>query len=159
MPINPRHVGTFTFVDRSNETSSMQFDFPPITVGTLPAFLTDFGSLRAATQAISMGTLTRDRWSGDVTAYNAILPTNPNAQRERKFLFIYQDDTTFVRGRIEVPVADLSLPNLFPAGATDEIDLAQPDIAAWVTAFELLARSPDGNTITVLHGYAVGRNL
>lgn len=160
MPINPRHIGSFTFVDRSAENSTMTFDFGAITVASLPGFLTEFAAFRTATQNISLGDLVRDRWCGDVTAYAKSVPTDPNAQRERKFLFIWEDTVTFVRGRIEVPVADLSLPNLFLAGGnTDELDLSQPEIAAWITAFETLARTPDGNALTVLDGFAVGRNL
>lgn len=155
MPINPRHLGSFTFVDASDEDTTTEFNVGPITALTIAAFLTQFGALRTATQAIVLGNLTADRWTGDATKYNASLPTDVNAQRERKFLVNYQDTTTFAPYRIEIGTADLE--GRMIAG-TDFVDLTNTEIAAWITAYEAVAKSPEGNGVNVLSIQAVGRN-
>ncbi|MCK5133316.1 MAG: hypothetical protein KAR40_14335 [Candidatus Sabulitectum sp.] len=157
MPINPGHIGSFTFLDASAEKSSMTFNFGAITAASLPGFLTQFGALRTATDAISIGQLVGDMWTGDKTKYSNVVPTDKDAQRERKFLVVYEDDTTLALYRMEVPCADYALVDVFQ-GETDLVDLAQTAIAAFVTAFEALCRSPEGNAITVVSMRGVGRN-
>jgi hypothetical protein len=156
MAINPAHYGSFTFKDFSDENSSMSFNFPAVTALNIAAFLADFGDLRTATEDIVLGTLSADSWTGDRTKYSAAPPTDVNAQRERKFMFIYEDTVTLTPGRVEVPTADFTGRLV---DDTDKVDLTNTEIAAWVAAFETLARTDDGNTLNVLEGRAVGRNL
>lgn len=156
MPINPQHEGSFSFIDFSNEKSTMQFYFGAVTAVSIAGFLTQFGAFRTATQAISGGSLVGDSWSGDVTKYDATPPTDVNFQRERKFQFMYQGATTFSKYQIEVPVADFTGRLV---DDTDLVDLTETDIAAWITAFETLCRTPEGEAVEVLSGRGVGRNL
>lgn len=156
MPINPQHYGTLSFVDFSNEKSTMQFYFGPVTALTIADFLADFGDLRAATEAITLGALIGDSWVGDATKYNNAPPADVNAQRERKFLVSYQGNTTFSKYKMEIPTADLA--NRLIA-STDLVDLTQTEVATWVTAFEDLCKTPEGEDVTVLEIRAVGRNL
>lgn len=158
MPINPQHGGSLTFLDYSEEKSTMNFHFGPVTAVSIAGFLTDFGAFRTAVEAISAGALTADAWYGDRTKYSAVPPTDVNAQRERKFLVIYEDDTTLAPYRMEIPCADFSLTDVILPG-TDKVDLTQTEIAAFVTAFETLCKSPEGNDVTVLQMRAVGRNI
>lgn len=156
MPVNPRHYGTFTIMDYSKEKSTMSFDFDAITAAALPAFLTEFGALRTATEAIILGSIVHDSWVGDATIYNVAPPADENAQRERKFLVVTQDVVTFAKYKLEIPCADLTgrmLPN------TDLVDLTDVDIAAWITAYENLCQSPESNDLNVIEIRAVGRNL
>lgn len=155
MASNPAHQGSLTYVDNSNEESTMGFHFGPITALTIAAFLTQFGAFRTATNAIVLGNLVRDSWTGDATKYSKVVPADENAQRERKFFVQYQDTTNLSIFRLEIPTADLEgrmLPD------SDQVDLTETDIAAWVTAFEALCKSPDGNAVNVLAIYAVGRS-
>jgi len=157
MPINPAHYGSFTLLDASNEKSTMSFHVGEITAVTIAGFLTQFGALRTAVEAISIGALVTDSWTGDRTKYSAAIPSDKDSQRERKFLVIYEDDSTLAPYRVEIPCADYALSGLF-AGSTDEVDLTQTEIAAFVTAFEALCKSPEGNAVTVLQIRGVGRN-
>lgn len=162
MPQNPRHMGLLSFLDYSNETSHFKFDFGPITALTIAAFLTQYGALRSATDAITIGALVEDTWKGDVTRYNVAKPSDPNAQRERKFLVTYQDTTSFSKYRLEIPTASFEVGS--PAASvfkpnTDEVDLTVTEIAAWITAFETLCKSPEGNGVDVVEIRGVGRNL
>lgn len=157
MPINPRHFGSFTVKDYSEETSTMSFNFDAITAVSIPGFLTDYGAFRTAFEAVTMGALVADSWTGDKTKYSNAAPTDPNAQRERKFLVIYEDTTTLTPYRMEVPCANFGLTDLWQ-GNTDKVDLAQTEIAAFISAFETLCRSPEGNAVNVISIRGVGRN-
>lgn len=155
MPINPQHQGSFTILDNSNEQSRMGFNFGAITAASLPGFLTEFGALRTAVNAIILGNIIQEMWVGDVTQFAKLVPADVNAQRERKWLVQYQDDTTFALYRVEIPTAEFT-GRLQPL--SDLADLTQTEMAAFVTAFEQLARSPEGNAVTVLQIRAVGRS-
>jgi hypothetical protein len=94
--------------------------------------------------------------------------TDPNAQRERKWLVTYRDNTEFLDvadtienagyGKLyntEVPTADNSLLD----NKSDDLDLAIPGVAAWITAFEAVHNSPTGgNEIEVISIKHVGRS-
>lgn len=156
MPINPQHGGSFSFIDYSKEPSSMRFYNGPITVGTIAGFLTQFGAFRTATEAIVLGSLVADEWYGDRTKYDNAPPTDENAQRERKFLISYQGAATFSKYTLEIPTADLVGRMV---GDTDIVDAVDTDFAAWITAFEALCKTPEGEAVEFLQATAVGRNL
>lgn len=155
MPINPQHEGSITYKDFSNETSSMGFFFGPITALTIAAFLTQFGALLTATNAITLGIPLQTIWTGDNTKFADSEVTDENAQRERKFLVRYQGATTFSKYRLEIPTADLE--DRLIVGS-DFVDLTNTEIAAWITAFEALCKTPEGEAVQVLSIQAVGRN-
>lgn len=155
MPVNPDHRGSFTFQDFSEEKSSFGFHFGPITVGTIAAFLTQFGALRTATSNIVLGTMTSDQWTGDLTHYVNAAPTDVNAQRERKFLIQYEGTTTHSNYTGTIPTADFTGRLII---GTDDVDLTETDVAAWVTAFEALCKTPEGEAVNVIGIRAVGRN-
>lgn len=157
MPINPDHYGSFTFLDFSEELSSMRFHFGAITPASLAGFLTQFGALRTATENITIGNLSSDKWVGDDTNYAAAAPTDPNAQRERKWLVQYEGVTSHSIYTVTIPTADIAGTNFLIPG-TDEANLATTEIAAFITAFEALCRTPEGENVNVLNIYAVGRN-
>lgn len=156
MPINPQHFGSLTFLDYSREKSSMTFFFPAVTALNIADFLSDFGDLRTATEALSIGTLAQDQWTGDRTVYSKTPPADLNAQRERKWLVTYEDTSTFAEYQVEIPVAKTA--GLLVAN-TDLGDLSAADWVTWIAAFETLARSPEGNTVNVLRAQLVGRNI
>lgn len=155
MPINPNHVGSLTYLDYSEEKSSMQFNIPAVTAVNIAAFLADFGDFRTATNALSRGALIGDSWTGDVTKYSAAPPADEDAQREVKWLVRFEDTVNLSRGTLTIPVADPNgqlLPN------SDEADLTTAEWVAWIAAAETLLRSQDGNVINILGAQLVGRN-
>lgn len=157
MPINPNHYGMLTYLDASSEKSTMSFNFGAITAASLPGFLTQFGAFRTAVNAISIGTLVADQWVGDKTKYSNVVPSDKDAQRERKFLVVFEDVTTLALYRMEVPCADYALTDLFD-GSTDMVDLTQTEIAAFISAFETLCKTVEGNAVNVVSIRGVGRN-
>lgn len=152
------HYGTFSIGDFSHEKASYSFFSGDITAVSIAGFLTQFGALRTATEDIILGVLQKEKWVGDDTILSQAFPTNVFAQRELKALITYQGDTTLKKFQLEIPTFD---PTGRMIAATDDIDLTETDMAAWVTAFEAIGRSPDDDTetVTVLFGKLVGRNL
>lgn len=156
MASNPDHSGSFSIQDYSGEDSDMSFHNGPITALTIAAYLTQFGDLRDATQAIILGNIVRDKWIGDATKYSTAPVTDPNAQRERKWLVTYEGTTSFSIYKLEIPTANLELTDALLPG-TDLVDLTQTEIAAWVTAFEAIAKTAYQEAVNVTEIQAVGR--
>lgn len=164
--------GYFTLRDRSNEVSTVSFRTAAITAVSLPGTLTQFGALRAAIDGITAGSVTEEGLYVNRTRLSNVPPTDPLAQRENKFLVVYEDTTAFFDDPVnaipnegfrkvfvvEVPTADLELANLF-TGTNDDVNLSQPQIAAFITAFEDLVRTPYGGRANVVRMTYVGRNI
>jgi len=80
-----------------------------------------------------------------VSDQSAVVVTDPEAQRENKWLVRYHD-TAGTRFTLEIPTAKLSLLDT----GTEFLNLADGGvIAAFVTAFEAVVKSPDDPTFTV----------
>jgi hypothetical protein len=152
------HYSTFTLLDYSNEKSTVTIHNGVITAGTIAGFLTAFGALRTAIDAITIGTVNKEKWVGDDTVLSNTLPTNVFAQRELKALVLYEGDTSQKKFTVEIPTFD---PTGRLVAGTDLIDLTQTEVAAFVTAFESIAKSPDDatETVTILEMRLVGRNV
>lgn len=156
MAINPQHNFSITYLDHSGEKSTSRGHMGPITVGTIAGFLTQFGTLKTAQQALSLGAMVADSWTGDSTAYSAAPPADVNAQRERKWRVDVQDTVNLSRFRYEIPCALIAGQLLT---GTDKADISTAEWAAFIAAFEAMAKSPDGNAVNVLGATLVGRNL
>jgi len=151
-------IAQFTMLDYSNEKSSLQVYVGDITAISLPGFLTDFGALRTAIEGITLGKVHQEAWIGDRTVLDSVPPTDPNAQREVKWLVRYTGDTSGKLFSVEIATAELAGGHLLPG--SDMADLTETDMAAFVTAFEDIARTPDDDTetVTVQSIQFVGRN-
>ena len=157
MASNPDHYGSFTVKDYSDENSDMSFHNGPITALTIAAYLAQFGDLRDATEDIILGNIVSDKWVGDATKYSVAAPTDPNAQRERKWLVTYEGTTSFSVYKLEIPTANLDLADALLPG-TDLVDLTQTQIAAWITAFEAIGKTAYQEAVNVIEIEAVGRS-
>jgi len=152
-----KHYAGVSVLDYSEESSSTNFSIGAITAVSLPGFLTQFGSWKTALANIILGTVSKDRWVGDATDISNTPPATANAQIELKWLVSYEGATTKKKFRQELPTAD---PSKTIAG-TDKADMTDADIAAYVTAFEAVAKSPDDDAegVNVLDISLVGRNV
>jgi hypothetical protein len=153
-------VGNFTLRDWSNEKSTMRFYGGDITAVSLPGFLTEFGTLRGAVEGITLGIVANERWIGDDTELSPNLPALPAAQREKKWLVTYvgANGGTY---QLEIPTADDSQADIL-LPSSDLADLVNNTaMAAFVAAFEQIARTPvdDTETVTVQSIRFIGRNL
>jgi hypothetical protein len=167
---NMAGFGSFTLLDHNGEITSTSFNTGNVTALSLPGLLTQFGALRTAIDGIVLGTISKESLKVFDTPLSNDLPVDQNAQRERKWLVVYEDNLPFFdaplnaipnegyrkRFSFEIGTADIAnrlVPN------TDRADLANTQVAAFVTAFEAIARSPYGGTTNVLEIRSVGRNI
>lgn len=151
-----QHTGTFTVRDYSDETSAHTIHFGAITALSIAGFLTQFGAYRTALGNIIKGVIGKEQWVGDNTVLDNTSPAATDAQVELKFLLTYEGTTSKKKYRTEIPTPDTS--KLIPG--TDKVDLTDSEVAAYITAFEALAKSPDSDTegVNVLDMRLVGRN-
>ena len=107
---------------------------------------------------ITLGVLATDQWVGDRTIISSNVPASALAQREIKWLVQYHGNTTGKKFTCEIPTADLE-GRVLPG--TDLADLTNTEMAAFVTAFQTIARSPDSDqeTVTIDAVRVVGRNI
>lgn len=153
-----QHYNTVTLTDYSNEKSTVTINNGSITALTIAAFLTQFGALKDAIDDITKGVIVASSWVGDKDTLAATPPTDVFAQRELKWLVRYENVVSHKVYTLEIPTAD-------PTGRlqpqSDKADLANTEIAAFVTAFEAIGRSPENDVdgVNVLEVILVGRNL
>jgi len=150
-------VSTLQITDYSNEKSTFQVNSVVLNAGNFAAQSTAAAALVGAVEDLSIGEVTKQTLNQIVLDAPAV-PTNVYAQRELKWLVTYQGDTSGKLFSLEIACPDIT-DNIVPA--TDLADLASTDWAAFVTAFEAFARSPDDltETVTVASARLVGRNI
>lgn len=146
--------------DYDNTLTTMKMNVVDLTAGNLAAQQTALASLVAATTPILRGVVVESRLKL-ITPGTAILPALEEAQVEKGWVVVYADSQQFLDpGPDTVPNPGFGL--LFTmtvptADYTDHLqlnsdfaDLAETDIAAFVTAFEALYRSPYGGTVNIV---------
>jgi len=148
---------TIQITDYSNEKSSFGVTSITANAGNLAAQQTAAAALVAAVDDLTIGELTKQQMALVILDTPAI-PVDVYAQRELKWLVQYQGDTSGKLFSIEIACPDVT-DNVAPN--TDVANLASDDWAAFVTAFEAFARSPDNGTetVTVIGAKLVGRNI
>lgn len=165
--------GGFTILDYNNEKTSVQFATGNITAISIAGALTQFGALRTAIEGITLGVVSQEELTVFRTKLSNTLPGDKSAQRERKWLVVYEDNTPFFDDPInaipnegykkiftnEIGTADLSL----LTSRNDTIESSEAGLPAALTAFFTawndLVKSPHGGDARVLKLVAVGRNL
>lgn len=160
---------SFSFKDYNGEASNVSFGIVPVTALNLAGLLTWVGTLRTAVDGITLCNITGEAMKVFNTKLSGANATDASAHRERKWLVRYEDNQQFFDPpvnaipnegygkvfNIEIPGADSAL----LLANSDKADLANPAVAAFVTAFEANARSPHGGTCNVIELVMVGRNL
>lgn len=158
----------FSLRDYSDELGRVSIHTGNVTAVSLPGLLTEVGTLRGAIEGITLGVVASESLKVFDTQLSQLSPTDENAQRERAWLVSYADNTPFFddpvnaipnagyqkRFTVTIPTADVEgrlLPN------SDEADMTDTAIAAFVTAFETTARSPYGGEVVVLGIRHVGK--
>lgn len=130
-----------------------------IDAANLATWLTGWGTLKTTLDAIILGVQASEK----VTIYDTVLsgavPVSPFAQRELKILVRYEGNDTARKRSFEIPTPDLSVLTL---SGRDNVVLADAGVmAAFVTAWEAIARMPDDDTeeCTITGAEIVGRNI
>lgn len=159
---NPAAEVKWTFLDYLGRSSTVGINMPTnLGIIGMAGELADAATLREAMLDLVSGTLVRQEFSPYVTKYNSSLTTtNTNIQRERRWIVIYQDDVNFERMQLTVPCARVANPANDTILDTEGFAiLTSVQWTAFIIAFELVARSKDGNTVTILYAYIQDDNL
>jgi len=146
---------TMSYVDYGEEVATCTFNGAEMTVLNFEAQASLIDALVTAVEAVVKGTFWKEVRRAVLERSSKVPPVSTDAQRERKWIIIYEDNTTYKHYNTELPCADLSLLK----ANSDEMDISAGAGAALVSAFEDYVLSPDGNAVTVLKVVHVGRNL
>jgi hypothetical protein len=144
-----------TLKDYDGETTSHRLRIPEINAGNMATIVTLTANYGAAVNDMTLGSLQNLRY-GNETIANSPAPTDPYAQRELSWFVSYVDDVTGKPYHVNIGTPDLSLLDPDNKGYAD---MSNADVIAFVTAFEALAVSEAGNTVTVQSIKLVGRSL
>lgn len=156
---------SLTYIDHGGEKSSFTGNVPTITAANIAATTTLINNLVAAIDDIILGNLNK-RIASVITLGSASLPASEEAQREEKWLIHYRDTTAELAAGVTNPLfGQQFVTSVGTAELTghlgvnsDFADLAETEIADFVTSFEALARSPAGGQSDVTAIEHVGRN-
>lgn len=147
----------FRGIDYSNESTSFgaYLGVTDLDNTTLDGVVTDLEALQTA-----LGNFTLIPMYFQLKAVDepvASVASNEYAQRESKARVRYQDDVTGARYAVEVPGPILT--GRLVAGS-QFFDLAQAQVAAFVTAFEAVVKAPGtDNAVSVINIQHVGRSI
>jgi len=142
------------FLDHDAETSTFALRIPDLNAGNIAAQLALLATLRAAIEAVVIGTLRREETSAIVDDIAGVAPANGFAQRETKWL-VSGTDSAGLSCTLEIPTADLDL----LAGGTGTLDISAGAGLALANALNAVWRSRAGNVVTVSRIIHVGRNI
>lgn len=165
----PGRLG-FTMLDESRERAAFSLATGEVTAVSLPGLLTQVGALRTAIEGITLGVVSDESLSVFNTSLSNTPPSDVNAQIERAWLVTFEDVTEFFDdpvnaipnegfGRLytlTIPTADISGGR--KVANSDEGVLTETSMAAFITAFETTARTPNGGAVNVVSMRHVGRN-
>lgn len=144
-----------SLTDHENEKSGTQIWVQDVGVSNYGSVTQDIDELKDAIDTISIGTITESGFGKSFPELGGFPSTDPQSQRETKWLITYQDVIQFLDGAntianpgylkiftTEIPCADLSL---LPAGQ-DELDITAGVGLAFCNVFNPNARSPYNNS-------------
>lgn len=141
------------------EISPFRLSTYQIDAANLATWLTGYGTLKTALDAIILGVQAKELVTIYDTVLSAAIPASPFAQRENKILMTATGDTTGKVLQWEIPCPDLAALTLT---GKDDVVLADGGVmAAYVAADEALRRNPedDAETVTIVGAHLVGRNI
>jgi hypothetical protein len=127
------------------EKANFEITVNDLTAGNVVATTGALITLWGAIDALVLGHIASRRVTWSSTEPDDTVVTNPLAQRENKWLVRYHD-TSARKFRVELPTADLSLLDT----GTEFLNLAGTEAAAFKTAFEAVAKSPDDQSAVVV---------
>lgn len=150
---------TASLKDYSNEPTRTNFRIADASddAGEATVIAGLIAGLKTAIEGVTNGSYVSAKYSLDTIKYGNGAAASEDAQRERKVIIFYEDDTTFDLHSLEIGTVDITEVALY--ANSDEIDITDTAFAALVTWMETNMLSKAGNSITVLRAELVGRNL
>jgi len=116
-----------------------------LTAVSLPGFLTQFGALTSAIDAVTVGRISETEW-GELTTVSNTRPTSKQAQLESSLLVLMQGATTEQPWSFRIPTVDFSAFNYAAPPAGDYVIFAGAGATTvttdLVTAIQAIAKAP-----------------
>jgi len=152
---------SFSWYDYDSEKSGTSINLAETTELTLAAQNIAIEALRTAMNGLTIAPVSKSSQT-DIIFDTPVVPTDPFAQREIKWVVIAQDSAGNKFKANEIPTANLDLLEggskyIVKSGVVTVVAAAAA-VAAFVTAYEALALSQSGLALTVVDIYQVGRN-
>lgn len=142
-----------SFEDRPSRTRVRVIE---LTSGNFATWVSDMADLGSAIDGIINGVRSTEKRIADEIFLSRTRPSSTEAQREKKWLVVYEDDTTHKLYRNEIACADLTL---LTSGSDKITAFPTGPLADFKTAWEAYVLSPDGNTVTLSYLEYVGKRL
>ena len=134
------------FLDYSGERKSIPNLFSgELTAVSLPGFLTQFGALQSALNAVTLGVISQSGW-GESTVLSNTRPTDKDAQIETELLVYLQGATTEEPFSFRIPTVDYTAFNYADPPAGDSVIIsgagATTATTDLVAAIQAVCRTP-----------------
>lgn len=143
---NPLRV---QYLDHSKERRSFSGFSGTITVGSIAGFLTQFGALQSALDAVTLGTRSEQAW-GELSTISNTPPASANAQIETELLVSCISETTEAPWSERIPTADYASMNYIGDEAILSGAGATTATTNLVSAIEALLKHPDNGEALVV---------
>lgn len=143
------------------ERSHFGFSHEVLTAANLVAWKATFDTMTTALDAIILGVIRQEVVKVYDDRISSALPASNQARREVKLLFRYIGDTTGDKFTMEVACPDLTALTM-ETGDANFVNLDDSGVmATFVTAAEVVLRSPTDptETVTIDSCQVVGRNI
>lgn len=150
---SPYSVLSISFVDHSNESSTVQFDMDPLTEANIVAETLAEGALIAAIRDVTLCNPFSSSRTSHFVKYNMGIPASPWAQRELALQVGMIDTVNQKKSHVSIPGVDWATLQ----GDGDFVDYNNLQWVALKTAIENTVKSSDGNAVQVVYGKLVGR--
>lgn len=152
---------TINLADYRGSKSSMSLYHAELAAANIDAHIGALGlyeDFATALAGISLGNSQTIKALAQVNEVSSTPATDPSSLIGVKWLCTYSDDVTGKSFQFEIPCADVTNGDL-RAGDTDQAVLTETEWVAFISAFEALAKSPDGNAVTFVGARIVNRNI
>lgn len=140
---------SISYMDHSAELRAVGLYSGVLTAGTLPGFLTAFGALQAAIDAVVLGVRARQAF-GTQTIVSNTPPANANAQIETEVLVRARGATTQAPYSFRIPTVDYAKFNWIGDSAVLSGAGATAETLALVTALQAVAKMPNDPTEAIV---------
>lgn len=138
-----------TYRDYGGETQAIRLYSNEITALSIAGFLTDFGGLQTALDAVTLGVRAKQSW-GEETIVSNERAASKNAQIESEMLVRCRGATSEAPFSFRIPTVDYTAFNYADPPAGDSVIIsgagATAATIALVDAIELVAKMPDDET-------------
>lgn len=151
--IGGRQPITISYRDYSGETEGIRLYAGELTAVSLPGFLTDFGALQTALDAVTLGVRAKQSWGEETIVSNARAGTK-DAQIESQMLVRCQGAVTQAPFSFRIPTVDYTAFNYADPPAGDSVILsgagATAATTALIAAIQTVAKMPNDETEGVI---------